>query len=93
MADKLGVYEASALIYTGVGQLTGLVISCAGTLPAKFTIYDNTSAAVPKLIGGYVLGNTPLIIFFDERFAPTFLTGLYLELAAWLTATVWTRQL
>jgi hypothetical protein len=92
MQDVLSVYSASALIHTGKGKLFGFVISCSSTTAALATFYDNTSAAGTKLLEVHVASPDPVIIFFSESFGPVFNIGLYLALAANLTATVWSRQ-
>ena len=92
MPDKVAVYAASALIHTGKGQLAGIVITASAGNPLA-TFYDNTAGSGTKVLEAYVNTAQPLIIFFSERFAPSFATGLYLVLAANLTATVWSRQL
>jgi hypothetical protein len=92
MADKLAVYSASALIYTGKGQLDGFVISCTSTTAALTTFYDGLNDGGQKMVEVNVASPDPVIIFFPERFSPTFATGLYLKLAANSTATVWSRQ-
>jgi hypothetical protein len=92
MADKLAVYSASALVYTGKGQLDGFVISCTSATAALATFYDGINDAGTKLLEVNVASPDPVIIFFAERLRPSFVTGLYLKLAANLTATVWSRQ-
>jgi hypothetical protein len=92
MADKLAVHSASALIYTGKGQLNGFVISCTSTTPALATFYDGINDGGTKMLEVNVASPYPVIIFFSEHLRPTFVTGLYLKLAANLTATVWSRQ-
>jgi hypothetical protein len=94
MADVLTVISASAKIHTGKGQLTGVIISVASTSSTGLaTFYDNTSAAGTKILEVHVPSVHPLVVFFAERFAPRFATGLYLSLAANMTATVWSVQL
>jgi len=92
MADVLEVRSASALIYTGKGFLSGVVISCNSTTAALATFYDGTNDTGTKLIEAHVAAPNPVVIFFADRFAPRFVTGLYLKLAANLTVTLWTHQ-
>jgi hypothetical protein len=92
MADTRNVLAASGLIDTGKGVLAGLVITCSSSTAALATFYDNTAGSGTKILEGYVSSTHPLVIFFSDRFAPIYATGLYLLLAANLTATVWTRQ-
>ena len=93
MADARAVYSSSSLIDTGIGQLFGMVITCSSTTPALATFYDNTAGSGTKLFEVYVSAYHPVMLFFGERFVPEYATGLYLSLAANLTATVWSRQL
>jgi hypothetical protein len=92
MADVLEVHSASALIYTSKGFLAGVVVSCSSTTAALATLYDGVNDSGSKLIEVYVASPNPVVIFFADRFAPRFVTGLYLKLAANLTATLWTHQ-
>jgi hypothetical protein len=92
MADARAVYTSSSLIHTGTGQLVGVILTASTGTPLA-TFYDNTAGSGTKLLEIYVPTSCPVIIFFAERFAPTFTTGLYLSLAANLSATVWSRQL
>ncbi len=92
MANSLTVHSASALIHTGKGLLTAAIISTSAA-SGTATFYDNTSAAVPKIVEVIVAAGHPAILFFADRFAPRFATGLYLALAANMTATVWSVQL
>ena len=92
MSDQILVVSSSSLLRTGPGQLVGLVITCS-TLSALATFYNNTSGSGTKIFEAHVSTNQPLVLFFSEKFAPFFTTGLYLSLAANLTATVWWREL
>lgn len=92
MADIRTVLAASALIDTGHGVLAGCVISCSSATAALATFYDNTAGSGTKILEVHVAAPHPLVLFFSDRFAPIYATGLYLVLAANLTATVWSRQ-
>jgi hypothetical protein len=91
MADAVGVYSANALIFTGKGQLTGLVISTSAA-SATATLYDHDEASGTKIFEVIVSAGHPAIVFFADRFAPRFAIGLYLALAANMSATVWSLQ-
>ncbi len=91
MADVLGVHVASTLLHTGKGQLAGVVLTCSSG-NATATFYDNTAGSGTKIFEASVTYLTPLVIFFGDRYAPRFATGLYLTLAANLFAVVWSRQ-
>jgi hypothetical protein len=92
MADALTVYTASALVDTGKGQLEGIVISTT-TAGATATFYDNTAGSGTRIFEVNVSIGNPAIIFFSERFCIKYVTGLYLTLAANMSAVVWSRQL
>ena len=92
MADVVDTKTASALLHTGSGQLVGLVIT-ANAANAVVTIYDNTAGSGTVIFAAVVSTPQPLVIFFADRFALKYATGLYLNLAAGLTAVIWSRQL
>jgi hypothetical protein len=92
MTDKIYPISTSTLLHTGAGELVGLVLTASVGNPLC-TIYDNTTNSGTKIFEAYCGVNHPLIIFFDDRTAPRFGTGLYVALAVNLTATLWTRQL
>ena len=92
MADSVQVASSSVLLRTGAGQLVGVVITCSSTA-ALATFYNNTAGSGTKIFEAHVSTDQPLIIFFSDRFALFFTTGLYLSLAANLTVTVWWREL
>jgi len=89
MADTVGVYSSSTLIYTGKGQLTGLVISTSAA-SGTATLYDHDEASGTKIFEVIVAAGHPAIIFFSDPFSPRFVIGLYLALAANMSATLWT---
>lgn len=90
MADKVEVFSSSSLVHTGKGQVFGLVLTPSTGAP-KVTLFDNTTNSGTKIFEAYV--DEPIVIFFNDRQAPSFTTGLYIEMAANMTATLWTRQL
>jgi hypothetical protein len=92
MADKINVSTASALLHTGNGQVVGLLITSSAA-NAVVTIYDNTAGSGIVIFSAVVSTPQPLLIFFADRFVIKYSTGLYLNLAAGLTAVVWSRQL
>ncbi len=90
MADIQVVKTASALIYTGEGWLSGLVVSLSSGTSGTVICYDNTSASGTKIFEAEVYSlHDPLIIFFADRYAPRFATGLYIELDANMVAVMW----
>jgi 3-dehydroquinate dehydratase len=93
MADVRTVYTSSALIYTGKGQLVGVVITSTSGTSTTATFYDNTAGSGTKILECHVSNLNTVDLFFADRYAPRFNTGLYLALGSNLTATVWTRQI
>lgn len=97
MADYVSVHSVSTLVHTGKGQFTGIVLTAKSGTPLC-TIYNNTTNAGTKIFEAYAPVNHPLVILFDDRFAPRFTTGCYIELTgsadpSIVTATFWTRRL
>jgi hypothetical protein len=91
MADQLNVLSASGLLITGKGQLTGFMISTSA-VSGTATFYDNTAGSGTKIVEVIVSTGHPAIVFLSDAFSPRFATGLYLALAASMTATVWSRK-
>jgi len=89
MADIQGVYSASGLINTGPGVLTAVIISTTSATGVTATLYNNTAGSGTKVLEVMITNQAPLVVFFSDRFAPRFTTGLYIALAAGMTATVW----
>jgi len=81
----------SALVVTGGGFLRGLVVHTDGTNAVTLDVYDNTSAAVPKLISTMTIPtsatNRTTTISFDERVCG-FSNGIYLAITCTGTVTV-----
>lgn len=92
MSDHRETISSSTLLRTGKGQLMGLSITATAGAP-KATFYDNTAGSGTVIYEANVSYLTNVTIFFPDRFAPFFTTGLYVTLAADLTATVWWRDL
>ena len=87
-----GADRAHSFVARGSGRLVGLVLtSNAAALQA--TIYDNTAGNGTVIFSAFVSNALPLVIFFADRYAIKYSTGLYLNLAAGLAAVVWSRQL
>jgi hypothetical protein len=91
MADIQQVKTSSALIVTGKGILSGIIASVsAASSQATLTCYDNTSASGTVLFQIELYsGCAPFVLFFGDRFAPRFTTGLYLSLDANLVAAIY----
>jgi hypothetical protein len=90
MADSRIVLSASGQVITGKGQLTGMMISTSGTTGTA-TFYNNTSGTGTKVLEVIVSAGHPAIVFFSDAFSPRFTAGLFLVLAANMSATVWAR--
>lgn len=91
MANAVTITTVGALIHTGKGAITGLVITASTGNPLT-TFYDNTAGSGTKLFEVYTSSAHPTVIFFPDAYALRFTTGCYIALAANQTATVWTRQ-
>lgn len=78
--------SSSTLVHTGSGLLAGLVVSMhAASTTLTLTCYDNTAASGTILLRLNLSPDAvaqPFVLFFPDRFAPRFSTGLYLQLSA-----------
>jgi hypothetical protein len=97
MADHRQVVSTSTLLRTGKGQLMGISLTAVSGAP-KVTFYDNTAGSGTIIYEANVSYIANVTIFFPDRFAPFFATGLYMEVDPDLdppvvTATVWWRTL
>ena len=90
MADIQQVKTSSGTVITGQGILTGIVASVdAAATQATLTAYDNTAGSGTIIFQVEVYATQPFVLFFADRFAPRFGTGMYLSLDANLTVVVW----
>jgi hypothetical protein len=91
MADIQQVKISSGGVITGRGILSGIVASVsASATQATLTAYDNTAGSGTVIFQVEVYAEQgPVVVFFEDRFAPRFSTGLYLALDANLTVVVW----
>jgi hypothetical protein len=93
MADVQQIKTSSGSVVSGPGVLTGLVASVAAAdTQATLTCYDNTTGSGTIIFQVEVHSNQPFVVFFSDRFAPRFATGLYLTLDSNLTVVVWASQ-
>ena len=94
MSDIQQVKTSSGTIISGRGILNGIVASVtAADTQATLTAYDNTAASGTVIFQVEVTsGQAPLVLFFPDRFAPRFDSGLYLALDANLAVVVWASQ-
>ena len=85
MSDLHAVLTASGLAHTGPGILTGLVLSIDGSTAVTLTAYDNTAASGTIIFQAHISPESaeqPFSVFFSDRYAPRFATGLYLAMSA-----------
>ena len=94
MADIQQVKTASGVVVSGRGLLTGVVASVDGSASrGTVTFYDNTAGSGTVIFQVEVFSEVgPLVVFFEDRFAPRFGTGLYLEVDAGLVVVVWASE-
>jgi hypothetical protein len=94
MADIQQVITSSGIVVTGRGILTGLVASVStASSQATLTAYDNTAASGTVIFQVEIYSDQPPFeIFFSDRFAPRFETGLYLALDTGLGVVVWATE-
>ena len=91
MADIQQVKTSSGSVTSGRGILTGIVASLAGTASqGTLTVYDNTAGSGTVIFQAEIFSDSqPLVIFFADRFAPRFTTGLYVTLESGLVVNIW----
>jgi hypothetical protein len=95
MASYQQVINAATLVHTGAGYLAGLVVSVDGATPLTLTCYDNTAASGTIIFQAHISPETvqqPFVIFFEDRFAPRFATGLYVAVSGiGFSINLWAR--
>lgn len=94
MADRISIYTPTqdVLNYTGKGFVTGIIVTSSSTTPSSLILYDQVvDGGGTKILEVQVNANAPVIIFFEDRFAPRFFTGLWVELGAAAYATIYSR--
>jgi hypothetical protein len=94
MSDIQQVKTSSDSIISGRGILNGIVASVTSAdTQATLTAYDSTTASGTIIFQMEVYsGESPFVLFFPDRFAPRFDTGLYLALDAGLAVVVWASE-
>ena len=94
MADIQVFKDTSGVVAAGRGIFMGIVASVAvAATSGTVTIYDNTAGSGTVIFQVEVFSEQPpLVLFFADRFAPRFGTGLYLALDANLTVVVWASE-
>ncbi len=92
MADRLNLYTASSLVYTGKGHLTGILVSTTSATAVGCICYDaTTDGGGAKLFEMMVTDQSPVVIWFKDQYAPRFSTGLFIHLGLGMYATVYCR--
>jgi hypothetical protein len=95
MANYQQVITASSLIHTGEGYLAGLVVSVDGATPLSLTCYDNTAGSGTVIFQAHISPESvqqPFTLFFPDRFAPRFATGLYVSISGvGMAVNLWAR--
>ena len=94
MSDIQQVKTSSGTIITGSGILNGIVasVTAADTPGDADRLRQHRRQRDGHLPGGGVFRAGALVLFFPDRFAPRFNTGLYLALDADLAVVVWASQ-
>jgi len=94
MADIQQVMTVSGGVVNGRGILTGMVASMDGSATrGTLTAYDNTAGSGTVIFQVEVFSEqAPVVVFFADRFAPRFETGLYLMMDANLVVNVWASE-
>jgi hypothetical protein len=94
MADIQQVKTSSGTVVTGRGILTGIVASVStASSQATLTAYDNTVGSGTVIFQVEIYSEQPPFeIFFSDRFAPRFETGLYLVVDTGLGVVVWATE-
>ncbi|HSB65035.1 MAG TPA: hypothetical protein VLD65_00560 [Anaerolineales bacterium] len=82
MADKLYLYTPTQNLQvdTGKGHLAGVIATSDSTTAGAVTIYDYAGAGPPseKIFEVIVTAPMPVILLFNDRYAPRFQDGVWL---------------
>jgi len=94
MADYLTCYTpgTDVQVDTGKGHVAGVLLSSTSTTPGAFVLYDYAGASPPTgpaILMASVTAYSPVILLFNDRFAPRFSDGLWLHLSADCYLTLW----
>jgi hypothetical protein len=85
MPDTVNCVATSQLLHTGKGVLHGLVVSNNHSGVILLTLYDSTAASGTSIFRAYISQASveqPFTVFFPDRYAPRFDTGLYIGFSA-----------
>jgi hypothetical protein len=93
MPDILVVKNASGVVCAGKCQLVGYIITCTATSGGQAIFDDSVDGSGTQLVSVRATAYAPVSVYLKEPFFPLFSTGMYLTLAANMSATLWLRQL
>jgi hypothetical protein len=88
MADKRYIFTPNQdlQVDTGKGHLAGAIVSSTSAVSGACTVYDYAGMGPPlitqKIFEIMVNANNPVIILYNDRFAPRFYSGVWLHSSA-----------
>ena len=92
MVDYITVYtpDQDVQVNTGKGHVAGIVLTSSSQLPGACELYDciGSPPSAPILLAA-VTAYSPVVLLFNDRFAPRFNTGLWLHLSTDCYLTIW----
>lgn len=91
MPDTVTVHTTSEVIYNGSGHVAGFVASTTA-VAMGMSLYDGLDNTGTKLFQIAFDVDHPVTLFFNDRFAPRFHTGLYLEITDPVQVTIWCHK-
>ncbi len=94
MADLLDIYtpDQNVQVHTAKGHLAGVVVTSTSSTSGACTLYDYDGAGPPdgpKIFEVMVCANAPVIILFNDRYAPRFHDGLWLISGNNVYCSIW----
>jgi hypothetical protein len=94
MADLLDIYtpNQNVQVDTRKGHLAGMIVTSTSTTPTACTLYDYEGAGPPtgpKIFEVMVSAYAPVIILFNDRYAPRFQDGLWLISGNNIYTSIW----
>ncbi len=95
MTDYIILYtpDQNLQVVTGAGHLPGVIVTSTSGTPAACSIFDYAGAGPPaitdKIFEVMVNNQYPVVILFNDRFAPRFHDGVWLTLGNNLYATLY----
>ncbi len=93
MADKLYLFtpEQNLQVDTGKGHLAGVIATSTSTTSGAVSVYDYAGAGPPdeKIFEVMVTAPQPVIILFNDRYAPRFQDGVWLISSANIYVTLY----